>query len=144
MKEILKRSGLSSFDGSAFWAWHFGTRDGVYDAIGFDRMHVVKGLVENVMNALDWVIGSESPQRKKKAVVTYVAAKHALLDARFAKLPAFMGGQSVYIPSLTGGFYAKKRVEVSSIVCVNLAMIINIVIGMASERLAITYSLCSW
>ncbi len=112
----MKCSGLSSFDGSAFWAWQFGTRDGVYDAIGFDRMHVVKGLVENVMIALDWVIGAESTNQKKKAIASYVASKHAVMDGRFAMLPAFMGGQSVSIPSLTGGFYAKKRAEVSSVV----------------------------
>ena len=110
---ILRDSGLSSFDGSAFWSWRFGTRDGVYDAIGFDRLHVVKGLVENVMKALDWVIGSECPTQKKKPMESYIASKHALMDGRLAKLPAFMGRQSVYIPSLAGGFYAKKRAEVS-------------------------------
>jgi hypothetical protein len=108
---IVNESGLSSLDGSAFWSWRFGCRDGVYDAIGFDRMHVVKGLVENVLSALNWIIGSESPNQKQKAKESFVISKQAIMDGRFAKLPAFMGGQSVYIPSFTGGFYAKKRAE---------------------------------
>jgi hypothetical protein len=91
------------------------------------------------------VIGSECPNQKKKPIESYIASKHAFMDGRFAKLPAFMGGQSVSIPSLTGGFYAKKRAEVSSIFFViNIAMIINIIIGMAFKCLAIFDIVRGW
>jgi hypothetical protein len=97
---------------NAFWKWEFGNGDeGVYTAIGFDRLHVLKGLIVNVINALDWVLGEESEKLNVRGRTAYIDAKKAFMDSRFAQIPPYFGGHDVYVPRLTSGFYSKQRVE---------------------------------
>jgi hypothetical protein len=104
---------------NGFWKWNFGCEQGVYGALAFDRLHVAKGLIGDLINALNWVLGNEqepgSVQSVDGALSSYVRGKHALMDRRFSKCTAYLGASTVYLPRLTGGFYSKKRAEVGFI-----------------------------
>ncbi len=83
----------------------------MYTAIGFDRLHVLKGLIVNVLLALDWVLGDQSEKLNVKGRAAYVDSQKVFMDSRFAQIPPFFGGHEVYLPRLTNGFYSKTRVE---------------------------------
>ena len=67
------KSGLSGFMG-----WPFGSSQGVYGAIGFDRLHVLKGLIEKMVNVLDEIVKAECPPTRtsKTAMHSYLLRKH--------------------------------------------------------------------
>jgi hypothetical protein len=113
VEDIRKESGLCMLEDNGFWGWKFGCYEGLYSAIGFDRLHVLSGLIKNVSSALDCVLGAEAESTDPDHITRFITRKKAAMDKRFAHCPAYFGGNSVYIPRLTGGFYAKKRAEVS-------------------------------
>jgi hypothetical protein len=113
VEDIRKQTGLCVLEENGFWGWKFGCNEGVYSAIGFDRLHVLSGLIKNVSSALDCVLGAEAESADPDHITRFINRKKALMDKRFAQCPSYFGGSSVYIPRLTGGFYAKKRAEVS-------------------------------
>jgi hypothetical protein len=109
---LKKESGLSLvLDANAFWSWHFGCPEGVYAALAFDRLHIIKGLIGNLVTALNFIVASEGTATTKEGIDAYVSSQQAKMDARFAKCPAYLGGNNVYLPRLKGGFYSKKRAE---------------------------------
>ncbi len=110
---IRKETGLCLLEENGFRGWRFGSSEGLYSAIGFDRLHVLSGLIKNVSSALDCVLGTEAESADPDHITRFIARKKAAMDKRFAQCPPYFGGNSVYIPRLTGGFYAKKRAEVS-------------------------------
>ena len=105
---------------NAFWKWKFGCAEGVYGALAFDRLHVAKGLIGDLITALDWLLGTEQPPGSALSAAgvlsSYVRGKHSLMDRRFSRCTAYLGGSTVYLPRLSGGFYSKKRAEVRLIV----------------------------
>jgi hypothetical protein len=116
MDAVKKKAGMSHLISNAFWDWEFGCSEGVYAALAFDRLHIVKGLIGNVMTALESVLGSLSPRQTDDGIAAFVNSKKQAMDARFAKCPAYLGGNNVYCPRLTAGFYAKKRTEVHIVI----------------------------
>ena len=46
---------------NSFWDWPFASEAGVYDAIGFDRLHVCKGLILKCVDTLNGIILEEGP-----------------------------------------------------------------------------------
>jgi hypothetical protein len=86
----------------------FASPGGVFAATATDRMHLVQGLITNVMFVLDKIFEAESPNQLKPA--SYVQSKHDLLDTRFALIGAFVTPE-VYLPRFTNGFYSKTLRE---------------------------------
>jgi hypothetical protein len=72
---------------------------------------VLKGLIVNLLNALDWVLGEQSQKLNVKGRAAYIDAQKVFMDSRFAQIPPFFGSHDVYLPRLTNGFYSKTRVE---------------------------------
>ena len=93
---------------SGFAGWPFACPGGVFEAIGFDRMHVMKGLIERMWIALDSIITNECPEGVLPR--TYVATKHALMDTRLSFIQPFLSSD-VYVPRFTGGIYSKQQME---------------------------------
>ena len=87
---VKKNSGMSHLIPNAFWDWDFGCLEGVYAALAFDRLHIIKGLIGNVMNALESVLGSLSPRKTDDGICSFVNTKKQAMDARFAKCPAYL------------------------------------------------------
>ena len=93
---------------NSFWDWPFASKAGVYDAIGFDRLHVCKGLILKCVDNLNGIILEEGPGGDQ-ANNTQLMNMQAKLDHRIANTPAYLG-DDVYVPTLTGGFYARTKV----------------------------------
>ena len=93
---------------NSLWDWPFASQSGVYDAIGFDRLHVCKGLIEKCVVTLNGIILEEGPGGGQ-ANNTLLMNMQAKLDHRIACTPAYLG-DDVYVPTLVGGFYARNKV----------------------------------
>jgi hypothetical protein len=90
------------------WDFPFASPGGVFAATGTDRMHLVQGLIQNLMFVLDKIFEAESPNPLKPAA--YVQTKHELLDSRFALVASFVTPE-VYLPRFSNGFYSKTLRE---------------------------------
>ena len=107
--EVQAESGITMLY-NAFWNWPFASPCGVYNAIGFDRLHVLKGLVEKCVATLNGLIKEDTPEGVNP--MGYLATKQAKIDFRIANAPQFLG-DDVYMPTLVGGFYGRNKVCVS-------------------------------
>lgn len=106
---LQEKSGLHLRDvESGFTGWPFACTGGVYEAIGFDRMHVMKGLIERMWDALNSIIRDECPEGT--LTKTYLATKHAKMDTRLSFIMPFLSAE-VYVPRFTGGIYSKNQME---------------------------------
>jgi hypothetical protein len=68
-------------------------------------LHILKGLIEKLSNALDFIISEEATNQSVKGRASYLTRKHAFMDKRFSKFPAYLAGDLVYMPRLTGAFF---------------------------------------
>ena len=93
---------------NSFWDWSFASEAGLYDAIGFDRLHVCKGLILKCVDTLNGII-QEEKGGGDQAKSTHLMNKQAILDHRIACTPAYHGAV-VYVPTLVGGFYGRIKV----------------------------------
>jgi hypothetical protein len=87
------------------WDYPFATPGGVYAATATDRMHLIQGLIQNLMFVLESIFEAESPNPAKPEA--YKQTKHDFLDARFALIAPFVTPE-VYLPRFANGFYSKN------------------------------------
>jgi hypothetical protein len=85
----------------------FGCRAGIHAATATDRMHVVKGLIANMVHVLDKLIAAEAGDSQ---AASYLTTIHARMDSRFAIMPPLMTPE-VYLPTFSTGFYSKNQLE---------------------------------
>jgi hypothetical protein len=90
------------------WDYPFASPGGIFAATATDRMHLVQGLIQNVMFVLDKVFEEESPNPLKPAA--YKQSKQDLLDTRFALVAPYVTPE-VYLPRFANGFYSKTLRE---------------------------------
>jgi hypothetical protein len=90
------------------WDYPFGSPGGIFSATATDRMHLLQGLIQNVMFVLEKIFEAESPNILKPAA--YKQAKQNLMDTRFALIAPFVTPE-VYLPRFSSGFYSKQLHE---------------------------------
>ena len=90
----------------------FASETGVWGATLSDRLHMLQGLINALIVALDSLIRSETPggSPTKDAREAYLKSRHCELDSRFASISPFVT-PDVYMPRFTVGFYGKCQLE---------------------------------
>ena len=90
----------------------FASEQGVWGATTSDRMHLIQGLINNLVSALDGVVRNEHPESNDpaKAAQSYLNTVHSELDNRFSSIAPFVTPE-VYLPRFSSGYYEKTLYE---------------------------------
>lgn len=91
----------------------FASEQGIWGATTSDRMHLIQGLINNVISALDGVVKNEATAKGKDldaAAESYLRAVHSELDNRFSSIAPFVTPE-VYLPRFSSGYYEKTLYE---------------------------------
>jgi hypothetical protein len=103
---------------NSFWIWPFASEAGLYDAIGFDRLHVCKGLILKCVDTLNG-ISQEEKGGGDQAKSTHLTNNQAILDHRIACTPAYHGAVFSLIhcmDNLLHSFTSEGVLELQSLV----------------------------